>query len=119
MRKLVITAHPNPQGFTHKMAQRFIETSERHGHECFLMNLYDEKRRQEYLMLDHMNKPIPDHTREEIQQKITRADELVFIFPLWNFDAPAILKNWIDVNFSSGFAYRYKPGSLLPHRFLT
>lgn len=118
MKKLIITAHPNPEGFTHKIARRFIAAAQKAGHECFLMNLYDAERTQDYLMLDHMNKAIPDNKRELIQQKITRADEIVFIFPLWNFDAPAILKNWVDVNFSSGFAYRYKPGSLLPHRFL-
>lgn len=82
------------------------------------MNLYSEERKQDYLQLDHMNKAIPDNKREEIQKKILWADELVFVFPLWNFDAPAIMKNWVDVNFSSGFAYRFKPGSLLPHRFL-
>lgn len=118
MNKLIVTAHPNPEGFTHKIAKRFIETSENKWHDCFLMDLYSEERKQDYLQLDHMNKAIPDNKRELIQHKIMWADEIVFIFPLWNFDAPAIMKNWVDVNFSSGFAYRYKPGSLLPHRFL-
>lgn len=118
MKKLIIVAHPNPQGSAHKIAQTFIETSKEWGHDIFLMNLYDAERKQEYLMLGENGKPLPDAKKEAIQEKISRADELVFIFPLWNFDAPAILKNRIDVNFSSGFAFRYKKGSLLPHRFL-
>lgn len=38
------------------------------------------------------------------------ADELVFVFPIWWGDAPAILKNFIDCNFHSGFAFRYENG---------
>lgn len=119
MKKLIITAHPNPKGFTHSIAERFIAVSEQHDHECFLMNLYAEERKQDYLLLGEDNKPLPDVKRTAVQEKIAWADELVFIFPLWSFDAPAVMKNRVDVNFSSGFAYRFKPGSLLPHRFLT
>ena len=74
------------------------------------MNLYDEEWKQDYLMFDENNKPIDDKKRELIQQKISWADELVFIFPLWWFDAPAILKNWLDMNLTSKFAYLYKQG---------
>lgn len=51
-----------------------------------------------------------------MQQKIDWAEELVFIFPVWWADAPAILKNWIDCNFTAGFAFKYingKPVGLL------
>lgn len=101
MKKLIITAHPNPKGFTHRIAREFIAVSEGAGHECFLMNLYEDARQQEYLMLGEDNKAVPDAKRTAVQEKITWADELVFIFPLWNFDAPAVMKNRVDVNFSS------------------
>ena len=120
MKKLVITAHPNPQGFTHKIAQRFIEVSEKWGHEILLMNLYDEQWKQDYLMMDENNKPVEDKKRDLIQEKIHRTDELVFVFPLRWFDAPAILKNWFDMNMTSKFAYIYKKWwlGLLPYRLL-
>ena len=41
--------------------------------------------------------------------KIKEADEIVFCFPVWWGDAPAILKNWLDYNFTSGFAFKYDP----------
>ncbi|MBP6910312.1 NAD(P)H-dependent oxidoreductase [Patescibacteria group bacterium] len=113
-----MTAHPNSHGFTHQIARRFIEVSEEKGHETFLMNLYDPERKQDYLMLDDHGKQMGDDKREAIHAKITRADELVFVFPLRWFDAPAIMKNWFDVNVSTGFAYRFKKDSLLPHRYL-
>jgi len=120
MKKLIITAHPNPEGFTHKIAKRFIEVSEKCGHDIFLMDLYNDEWKQDYLMLDENNKPVPDAKRDAIQEKITRAEEIVFIFPLRWFDAPAIMKNWFDMNFTSKFAYIYKKDGvgLLPYRLL-
>jgi putative NADPH-quinone reductase len=49
-----------------------------------------------------------DPITKKIQEKILAADELVFIFPIWWGDAPAIMKNFIDSNFQSGFAFRYE-----------
>lgn len=118
MKKLIICAHPNPEGFSHKIAHRFIEKSEESGHECFLMELYSPEWKQDYLMLDEKNKPVSDPKREAIQAKISWADELVFIFPLWRFDAPAIMKNWFDTNMTSKFAFIYRKNRLLPHRLL-
>lgn len=39
------------------------------------------------------------------QAKLTRADMLVFQFPVWWFGMPAILKGWADRVFARGFAY--------------
>ena len=41
---------------------------------------------------------------------ISRADELVFVHPVWWGAPPAILKNWIDHIFEAGFAFRYSQG---------
>jgi NAD(P)H dehydrogenase (quinone) len=54
---------------------------------------------------------------EYFQTKIKQADELVFVFPYWWGSMPAILKNFIDWNFSRGFGFEYvssRPKGLLP-----
>jgi len=56
---------------------------------------------QSYLRLDDHNKPIVDPKISWMQEQITWADELVFVYPIWWYDAPAILKNWFDVNMSA------------------
>jgi NAD(P)H dehydrogenase (quinone) len=63
------------------------------------------------------------------QQKISRADVIVFVFPLWWFGLPAILKGWFDRVFLQGFAYgipadtgmrlRYGDGGLRGKRAFT
>jgi len=118
MHKLIITAHPNSDGFTHRIAKRFSTVSKKHGHKVRLLNLYDDTLRQKFLVLDDKNKPVEDKHIVFMQKQITWADQLVFIYPIWWYDAPAILKNWFDVNMSSGFAYKYKKNSLIPHQYL-
>lgn len=43
----------------------------------------------------------------EEQQKLLWADTILFVFPIWWFNLPAILKGYIDRVFSNGFAYNY------------
>ncbi len=44
----------------------------------------------------------------EQQQKVARADALVFISPVYFVGFPAILKGWIERVFSLGFAFGFK-----------
>ena len=39
------------------------------------------------------------------QEKLLRADAVIFQFPLWWFSMPAILKGWIERVYAHGFAY--------------
>ena len=48
-------------------------------------------------------------TNKSIQKKISNADRLIFIYPVWWNTMPAILKGFFDRVFTAGFAYRYKP----------
>jgi NAD(P)H dehydrogenase (quinone) len=53
------------------------------------------------------------------QDKISNADELVFVFPYWWGSFPAILKNFFDWNLSKGFAFEYvnsRPKGLLTNK---
>ncbi|RIH81167.1 Glutathione-regulated potassium-efflux system ancillary protein KefF [Meiothermus luteus] len=38
-------------------------------------------------------------------EKVRRADLLLFLFPIWWYGMPAIMKGWIDRVFAYGFAY--------------
>lgn len=118
MHKLIITAHPNPKAFTHRIADIFVEAAHKYGHQTRLLNLYDASNKQEYLQLDEQNQCQDDPMRKHMHDYITRADEIIFVYPMRWYDAPAILKNRFDVNMTSAFAYKYKKGSLIPHRLL-
>jgi NAD(P)H dehydrogenase (quinone) len=44
----------------------------------------------------------------EFQKLIKAATNLIFIFPVWWFRAPAILEGFCDKVFTVGFSYRFK-----------
>lgn len=108
MNVLIVTAHPASYGFTHKIANRYKQEKEDRGDDVFTMDLYKKKYAQPFLEYEDIKKDCkPTATHKLIQDKILWADEIVFAFPIWWFGPPAILKNFLDQNFTSGFAYKY------------
>jgi len=108
MNVLIVTAHPASKGFTHKIANRYKQEKEERGNDVFIMDLYKKKYAQPFLCYDDIKKDCsPTSAHKAIQEKILWADEVVFVFPVWWFGPPAILKNFLDQNFTSGFAYKY------------
>ncbi|MDB4978367.1 MAG: hypothetical protein JWM56_553 [Candidatus Peribacteria bacterium] len=108
MHSLIITAHPNAQGFTHQIAGKYQKVREEAGHTVQILNLYAPENRQEFLTYkDQKELSARGQQLNAIQKEIQKADELVFIFPVWWYDVPAILKNFLDMNFAPGFAFSY------------
>lgn len=52
--------------------------------------------------------PVPKDVIEE-QQKIENADCIIFLYPVWWSDCPAMMKGWFDRVYSVGYAYGQKP----------
>lgn len=111
MNTLIITAHPSTKGFTHTIAKTYQENAEKEGRQVELLDLYSTDLKQDFLRFEDMkDMKNVDDTTKKMQEKIDWAEELVFVFPVWWADAPAIMKNWIDCNFTAGFAFKYENG---------
>ena len=105
--RLVILAHPRKESFNHKIAKTIVNNSD----SVFLMDLYNKKWKQDFLEFQDEKKDWPDNkVFKKIREKIEWADELIFVYPVWWTGEPAILKNFIDINFSAGFAFKYEDG---------
>lgn len=118
MKKLIIIAQPSSKGFTHKIAETYKKASESYGDEVEILDLYKKENYQPYLEFEDMKVLWDDPNREKFQQKISDSDELVFIFPIWWWSMPAIMKNFIDSNFSAGFAYKFQKWKSVPKKLL-
>ncbi len=119
MNTLIITAHPSSMGFTHSIAHAYKENAEIEGRDVEILDLYATDLKQDFLRFEKMSDIGKNEITQKMQQKIEWAEELVFVFPVWWADAPAILKNWIDCNFTTGFAFKYingKPVGLLKNK---
>ncbi|MDP2650123.1 MAG: NAD(P)H-dependent oxidoreductase [bacterium] len=110
---LIVTAHPSSWGFTHKIAATYKTAKEGEGDTVFTMDLYKKKYAQPFLCFEDIKKDCPTTpAHKAIQEKILWASEIIFVFPVWWFGPPAILKNFLDQNFTSGFAYKYETGGI-------
>jgi putative NADPH-quinone reductase len=108
MNVLIVTAHPSKEGFTHKIAERFKDTSIAQGHKVKVLDLYDKKWKQDYLSFQNTKKDFPiTDTTKRVQTEIDKATHLVFIHPVWWEGMPAIMKNFLDSNLTMGFAFTY------------
>ena len=107
MKKLIVSANPSSTGFTHKIVSTLSELSQKNGDTVEIMDLYKTDLKQDFLSYENKKEMWKDDTTKKIQEKITWADELVFVFPIWWWDTPAIMKNFIDCNFGAGFAFQY------------
>jgi NAD(P)H dehydrogenase (quinone) len=107
MKKLIITANPSSKGFTHKIAEKLSTLSKSNWDDTEILDLYKTELKQDFLRYEDKKEQWEDEIRNKMQEKILWADELIFIFPIWWWEAPAILKNYIDCNFSAWFAFKY------------
>jgi NAD(P)H dehydrogenase (quinone) len=106
MNILIITAHPSPTGFTHQIGTAYQEKSVELGRSVEILDLYHSPKQDffSFAPLDADGLEV----QKMYQNKVAWADEIIFVHPMWWGLMPAIMKNWIDVNFSGGFSHTYK-----------
>lgn len=108
MKVLVVFAHPNEHSFNGAVLQTVTETLTKGGNEVRVRDLYRAGWNPMLSTADmqklYAGEVPPDIAAE--QQNVSWAEMVVFIYPIWWFEQPAILKGWLDRVFSHGFAYR-------------
>ena len=108
MHALVIYAHPNPGSFNHAILEAFTEGLSDGGKPFEVVDLYGINFDPCLSMKDLENVHRGTYSEDIIvqQQKVSQADGLAFIHPVWFTMPPAILLGWFNRVFSFGFAYR-------------
>lgn len=121
MNVLIIYAHPYAQSFNKALMESSQKGLEAAGHTVRIKDLYAEAS-DPVLKADDLEQlqqgTIPEKIQSE-QDDLMWADGLIFIYPLWWFDRPAILKGWFDHVLTNGTAFEYSQEGvkgLLPHK---
>src|SRR5271165_5589686 len=104
-RFVVIEGHPDPSGgrLNRALANRYAESALAAGHEIRRIDVA----RLDFPILreaDDFFNGRPCEVIREAQSDIAWADHLVFFFPLWAGDMPALLKGFVEQTFRPGFA---------------
>ncbi|PGP03311.1 NADPH dehydrogenase [Bacillus cereus] len=89
MNVLIIYAHPSPSSFNAAILEHVQKGIGETNHSVTLLDLYKEQ-------------------FERYRDLVKAADTLLFIYPIWWWGMPAILKGFIDRIFVAGFAYKYE-----------
>jgi NAD(P)H dehydrogenase (quinone) len=124
MNVLIVYAHPEPKSFNGAMKDTAVETLTAAGHSVEVSDLYAMKFNPVVGAGDftgeRSNPDVLSIAREQThavetatlaadivaeQEKLRRADLVIFQFPVWWFGMPGILKGWADRVFARGFAY--------------
>lgn len=107
VKTLVVYAHPKDNSFNHAILGQVVKGLESKGHEVKVKDL-NHHAFNGILTDDDFNRiysgNIPADIKAE-QADIAWANRLVFIYPFWWWDRPAVLKGWIDRSWLHGFAY--------------
>lgn len=116
-RVLILFAHPCEESFSAALKTTVVETLARRGWEVDLCDLYAENfdpvltaaERRGYLTAPDNCGPVQPHV-----DRLRAAQALVFVFPVWNFGFPAILKGYLDRVFLPGVSFKLEDGLVAP-----
>ncbi|MGB2698162.1 MAG: NAD(P)H-dependent oxidoreductase [Candidatus Zixiibacteriota bacterium] len=113
MQVYIVFAHPSKNSFSGEVLESFTRGLIDAGHSFEIGDLYTMNFKSELDLPEYKRETgldpdarIPLDVKAE-QEKINKADALVFIYPVWWSDCPAKLKGWFDRVFTYGYAYQY------------
>ncbi len=111
MKILIIYAHPNSEGHCSTILSEVKRNLDEMKAEYEVIDLYNIKYDPvltEKELYGTKDKELSD-VNKEMQKKVSEAEKLIFIYPVWWNSMPAMLKGFFDRVFTSGFAFKYRP----------
>ena len=110
MKTLIIYASPHDEGHTGSFLKQTKALLESKNEAYDVIDLYKEN----YDPILHANELYTSEGKDvapeniKYQEMIKAATSLIFIYPVWWQNMPAILKGFLDKTLLSGFAFTYK-----------
>ncbi|MEN2487252.1 NAD(P)H-dependent oxidoreductase [Flavobacterium sp. B11] len=111
MNILIVYSHPSKKSYTFQVLERLksvlgnenwnIEVSDLYASN-FVSDMSEAEYEREGFAKTQL--PISQDVLAE-QEKIEKADCIIFLYPVWWSDCPAKLKGWFDRVYSVGYAY--------------
>lgn len=107
MHVLIVLTHPDPESLTASVARDIAEGLS-HTHSVEMADLSSEGFAPAFTMEDlrayRLEAPLPADVEQE-QDRVNRADAIVFVYPIYWWGIPSLLKGWIERVFSNGWAW--------------
>lgn len=109
---LIIYCHPSKNSHNGKILNEIQKSLNQQKKAYEVIDLYEENFQPcltlaEYERFQNREKVVEPDV-EKMQKKINAASTLIFVYPIWWYGMPALLKGFMDRVLTSGFAYRFK-----------
>ncbi len=112
MKRLVINACARKESNTYKLFEELVSQKEWTENDFEMVNLYEEK--VPYLdeeMLDERNSSYLSRDgliEKHFVEQFEKCNQVIFIYPTWNWNVPGILKAYIDLIFIANRTFAMK-----------
>jgi putative NADPH-quinone reductase len=115
---VVILGHPKSDSYCGAIADTYTQSAKETGHNVKLFKLgevdFDPTLHAGYGKRQELEPGL-----KEIQEAISWANHLVFVYPIWWGAMPALLKGFFDRVLLPGYAFKYRDNSPLWDKLLT
>lgn len=113
---LIIYAHPKKTSFCYALGKNYLKGCKESGNKIKEIHLYDLKFETRFYGYKENIENFEDDLKQS-QELILWADHITFVYPIWWFNFPSILKSFFERVMTPGFAFKYV-GTSIPQRFL-
>jgi len=107
---LVVLAHPLKESFAASVASTVVSTLQAKGHVVDFLDLYAEDFDPRLSAAERASDISGNYDLSAVKpytDRLKAAEALIFVFPQWWFNLPAILKGFVDRVFVTGVAYDF------------
>lgn len=114
---LIINGHPDTESFNYALSTAYIKGANKTGSILTQINIA-ELEFNPNLKFGYRKRMELEPDLVNAMDKIKRADHIVWIFPMWWYGYPALMKGFIDRTFLPGITYQPIEGKSLPEKLL-
>ncbi len=114
---LIINGHPDKESFNAGLVDAYKKGAENSSAQVELITI-SELDFNPNLQFGYRKRTELEPDLREAIKKIKDADHIVWVFPMWWYGYPAMMKGFIDRTFLPGITFDYVPGKPLPKPLL-
>lgn len=108
---LIINGHPDKESFNFGLSEAYIKGAKKSDAKVKVINIR-ELNFNPNLEFGYRKRTELEPDLLDVQAKLTWADHIVWIYPVWWSSVPAIMKGFLDRVLLPGFAFNKREGSL-------
>jgi NAD(P)H dehydrogenase (quinone) len=114
---LVINGNPDQESYNYALSEAYLKGARKTDSNLSQINI-SELNFNPNLAFGYRKRSELEPDLLEAIKKIKKADHLVWVFPMWWYGYPALMKGFIDRTFLPGITFETIPGKALPRQLL-